>query len=245
MPNPKVSCYCPTYGRTSSLEEAIYSFLNQDYDGEKELIILNDLEDQTLFFDHPEVKIINSKERIIPIGKKFNKCISHCSGEYIFVWDDDDIFFPWKISFSIKNINSNGIFHTNDGFFEEEAKKLSISQNIFHSNLCMHKKCWEKVGNYIELDTTSLDVYLFEKINKIYGRTSKKITEEEIFYIYRWSTLKTYHMSFYQENVSLNTEQTIKQKILNKLEPIGNIILKPHWKYDYLEARNICLKNKK
>ena len=49
MPNPKVSCYCPTYGRTSFLEEAIYSFLNQDYDGEKELIILNDLEDQTLF----------------------------------------------------------------------------------------------------------------------------------------------------------------------------------------------------
>ena len=62
MPNPKVSCYCPTYGRTSSLEEAIYRFLNQDYDGEKELIILNDLQDQTLFFDHPEVKIINSKK---------------------------------------------------------------------------------------------------------------------------------------------------------------------------------------
>lgn len=245
MPNPKVSCYCPTYGRTSFLEEAIYSFLNQDYDGEKELIILNDLEDQTLFFDHPQVKIINSKERIIPIGKKFNKCISHCSGEYIFVWDDDDIFLPWKISFSIKNINQNGIFHTGEGFYEEEIKKLSLTTNLFHSNLCMHKNCWEKVNNYVELDTTLLDTYLFEKINKLYGRINKKITEEEIFYIYRWSTIKAYHMSFYQENVSLNTEKTIKQKILNKLEPIGNIVLKPHWKYDYLEARNICLKNKK
>jgi len=245
MPNPKVSCYCPTYGRTSFLEEAIYSFLNQDYDGEKELIILNDLQDQTLFFDHPEVKIINSKERIIPLGKKFNECISHCSGEYIFVWDDDDIFFPWKISFSIKNINQNGIFHVGQGFYEEEIKKLSLSTNLFHSNLCMHKDCWKNTGGYTETDASDVDTYIFKKINNLYGQISKKINDEEIFYIYRWSTIKSYHGSFYKENISLNTERAIKQKILNKLEPIGDIILKPHWKYDYLEARNICLKNKK
>ena len=245
MPNPKVSCYCPTYGRTSSLEEAIYSFLNQDYDGEKELIILNDLEDQTLFFDHPEVKIINYKERITPLGKKFNECISHCSGEYIFVWDDDDIFLPWKISFSIKNINQNKIFHTGQGFFEEQIKKLSLSANLFHSNLCMHKDCWKDTGGYTETDAADVDTYIFKKINNLYGQSSKKINDEEIFYIYRWSTIKSYHGSFYKENISLKTQEVVKQKILNNLEPIGNIILKPHWKYDYLEARNICLKNKK
>ena len=42
MKNPKVSCYCATYGRVSLLEESVHSFLIQDYDGEKELIILND-----------------------------------------------------------------------------------------------------------------------------------------------------------------------------------------------------------
>ena len=36
MTNPKVSCYCATYGRTKLLEEAIHSFLLQDYEGEKE-----------------------------------------------------------------------------------------------------------------------------------------------------------------------------------------------------------------
>jgi glycosyltransferase involved in cell wall biosynthesis len=245
MPNPKVSCYCPTYGRTSFLEEAIYSFLNQDYDGEKELIVLNDLEDQTLFFDHPQVKIINSKERIIPLGKKFNECISHCSGEYIFVWDDDDIFFPWKISFSIKNINQNGIFHVGQGFYEEEIKKLSLATNLFHSNLCMHKNCWINIGGYIETDKTIVDVSLFEKIKNLYNNFSQKINDEEIFYIYRWGSIKSYHSSYYKENISLKTQEVVKQKILNNSEPTGNIVLKPHWKYDYLEARNICLKNKK
>ncbi|NBQ16719.1 glycosyltransferase family 2 protein [bacterium] len=245
MPNPKISCYCPTYGRTSALEEAIYSFLKQDYDGEKELVILNDLEDQTLFFDHPEIKIINSKQRIMPLGKKLNECISHCSGEYIFVWDDDDIFFPWKISFTIKNLNNDGIFHTNQGFYEEEIKKLSLSSNLFHSNLCMHKNCWEKTQYYVEIDTSELDLYLFQKIKNIYNYNSKKINDEDIFYVYRWKTIQSYHCSFYKNNTSLETQKIVKQKILNKLEPVGNIILKPHWKYDYLEARNICLKNKK
>jgi len=58
---PKISCLCPTYGRPQCLEEAIFSFLTQDYQGEKELVILNDLADQTLIFDHPDVKIINVK----------------------------------------------------------------------------------------------------------------------------------------------------------------------------------------
>ena len=40
---PGVSCICLTYGRVALLEEAIFSFLQQDYAGVKELIVLNDL----------------------------------------------------------------------------------------------------------------------------------------------------------------------------------------------------------
>lgn len=241
---PKVSCYCPTYGKSKLLEEAIYSFLNQDYDGEKELVILNDLVDQTLIFDHPQVKIINSKQRIYPLGKKFNECLSYCSGEYIFVWDDDDIYFPWKISFSINNINKDGIFHTNQGFFEETNKNLSISKNLFHSNLCMHKNIWEK-NNYIESDLIALDVFLFNKINYLYKNISKIISDEDIFYIYRWASTSNYHGSFFKENVSLNVAKYVDQKILNKTEPVGNIVLNPQWKNDYFQARKNCLQNKK
>ncbi len=55
MPNlPAVSCFCLTYGRPRVLEEAIQSFLQQDYAGAKEMIVLNDYADQTLAFDHPD-----------------------------------------------------------------------------------------------------------------------------------------------------------------------------------------------
>jgi len=71
---PPVSCMCLTYGRPHVLEEAIESFLRQDYDGVKELIVLNDLDCQTLRFDHPEVRMINVPSRFYTVGEKRNAC---------------------------------------------------------------------------------------------------------------------------------------------------------------------------
>jgi hypothetical protein len=51
--DPPVSCICLTFGRAHLLEESVYSFLRQDYSGVKELIILNDYNQQILTFDHP------------------------------------------------------------------------------------------------------------------------------------------------------------------------------------------------
>ena len=52
-----VSCLCLTYGRGRLLEEAIESFLRQDWPGPKELIVLNDHPDQELVIDHPEILV--------------------------------------------------------------------------------------------------------------------------------------------------------------------------------------------
>ena len=76
MTLPKISCLCPTYGRPRQLEHAIESCLRQDYQGEKELIILNDYGEQSLIYAHPEVKIYNVWEQIRPLGAKFNATAS-------------------------------------------------------------------------------------------------------------------------------------------------------------------------
>ena len=59
MTYPFISCKCITYGRVHTLEESIYSFINQEYPGKKELVIINDYPLQRLEFNHPEVKIFN------------------------------------------------------------------------------------------------------------------------------------------------------------------------------------------
>jgi glycosyltransferase involved in cell wall biosynthesis len=242
---PKVSAYCCTYGRPFCLEEAIYSFLKQDYQGEKELVILNDLGDQCLFFDHPEVKIINSKKRIVPLNKKFNECISYCTGDYIFVWEDDDIYLPWKISYSIKNIDKNGCFHTGSAFLERQKNDLALCGNLHHSSLCMHIDNWEKIGfyDYDATDWCGVDQNIFLKIGKTFGNISKTLNPEDVFYIYRWGTSNAYHGSGTQTNISEFAKQNVDKYFSSGRISRGNVFLEPKWNYDFLEARNRCVSN--
>src|SRR5437763_15411277 len=76
---PPVSCFCLTYGRPRVLEEAIHSFLRQDYAGPKEMIVLNDYADQILEFDHPEVQVSNLPKRFRTLGEKMNAAIALAS----------------------------------------------------------------------------------------------------------------------------------------------------------------------
>jgi glycosyltransferase involved in cell wall biosynthesis len=138
MQKPKVSCYCATYGRVNLLEESLQSFLIQDYQGEKELIILNDFPDQTIYFNHPQVKIYNHKKKESLLGKKFNDCVKYCTGEILFPWEDDDIYLSNKISFSVNKMISNNkrIFHTNNAFYELSFKNIINAFDYFQS--CKH-----------------------------------------------------------------------------------------------------------
>src|SRR5687768_12090587 len=95
---PLVSCICPTYGRAPHslklLEEAVYWFTRQEYDGPKELIILNDCAEQRLVCHAPNVHVCNYPQRIASLGLKYNALIEIARGSIILPWEDDDISLP-------------------------------------------------------------------------------------------------------------------------------------------------------
>ena len=65
-----ISVLTLTYQRHHLLEEAIQSFLLQDYkDGE--MVIINDSPRTHYTFDHPQVKIYNLTERFENLSKKY------------------------------------------------------------------------------------------------------------------------------------------------------------------------------
>src|SRR5437870_2425060 len=103
---PLVSCQCITYGRTTLLDEAVESFVRQDYVGPKELVILNDYADLTLACDVAGVKVINIPYRFRTIGEKRNACVALGRGDIIFPWDDDDIHLPHRISYSLQQMKN-------------------------------------------------------------------------------------------------------------------------------------------
>ena len=233
---PAVSCYCSTYGRpTSMIENCIYWFLQQDYEGLKELVILNDCADQTFIFDHPEVRIINIKKQIIPLGKKFNTNIDLCRYDLLATWDDDDVFLPHRLTYSVANMK-NGIFHTSIGYVETGHKEMELSGNYFHSTHLFSRDLFNKTGGYKELDVTSIDTDLMDKFKSLVGDYTTEVDYTDIFYIYRWSETTSHHTSGWgQPNVSELTANRTKGDIESGHIQTGKIYLNPAPIYNYME----------
>lgn len=110
--SPKISCICPTRGRFETLRESISFFLLQDYSN-KELIIFNNHPEPLI----PHPKLAKHNIKIVNAGDYFGKsmelvyahAMKHISedAEYVAVWDDDDMYFPWHLSDNISKLISS------------------------------------------------------------------------------------------------------------------------------------------
>lgn len=118
---PTVSCICKTYGRTLLLAETVESFRRQTYAGFAELLILNDHPGQTLDVDtrgfSPArfVRVINCRARFTTLGSKAQFALSQVSGEFLQVWDDDDICLPRHIQRGVETLLEDSIGATLTG----------------------------------------------------------------------------------------------------------------------------------
>jgi hypothetical protein len=110
---PKVSCICPTRARFDTLRESISFFILQDYPN-KELIIFNN--HPVPILPHPKlakhnIKVVNAGDYSgCPIERIYAHAMKHISpdSEYVSVWDDDDVYFPWHLSSNIEKLAKNG-----------------------------------------------------------------------------------------------------------------------------------------
>ena len=231
-----ISCYCATYGRPKFiLENSIQCFLNQDWPGQKELVILNDCKYQTFIFDHPQVKILNIEDRIPILGKKFNETIKLCKYNFLAAWEDDDTFLSHRLSYSTSNLYKNLIFHTYDGFVERQPKKLIRKSSYFHSTHILDKNLFEDIGMYDEVDVRSVDVKFMLKIKKKLGAYSHKTSYDNLFYIYSWLS-NSYHASsenFVNKSISKTVEKQTIRKIDNGEIESGKIKLVPKLRYNF------------
>ncbi|MCB0211674.1 MAG: glycosyltransferase family 2 protein [Anaerolineae bacterium] len=219
---PPVSCVCLPQGQPELLEEAIYSFLQQDYQGQKELVILNDNADQLLEFDHPEIRIVNLSKQFFAPNQKRNAAIALCAHDLIFVWDDDGIYLPHGISFSIGKFGEwKGFFKPTKAFVWSNGALRLPRQNIFHSGSCLTRKWFDKVRGY----TFNKKLHFYkEEIETQFKRKYPNfvqfydIAAEDIFYIYRWDGVHIFQ-----------TKDAAKPDEIKR----GHIKLTPHWKSDY------------
>ena len=227
-----------TYGRVEMLEESLHSFLQQDYPGPKELIIVNDYPLQKLVFDHPEVKIINLDYTFSTIGDKENFAMEHCSGDIICQWDDDDVALPNHLSNVAKFIGDNNIIHWKTGVLCHVTGIEQVGW-IGNSGIVFTRKAWEAVGKHPS-ENAGYDMTFIERIHSLdYNkRLFVEMPKEEASWFYMWGG-RGYHMSGQGHDKpgkpnaiqrhSLHIENLRAQGKI----PTGDVILKPHWDKDY------------
>ncbi len=240
---PPVSCMCLTYGRPHLLEEAIASFLRQDYEGPKELIVLNDLADQALVFDHPDVHVINVGKRFATVGEKRNATAALCSHDILFVWDDDDIYLPWRITYSIEMFDPGRMFFKpSQAFILNDGQLQGPNRNLFHSGGCWHRKLFKKVRGYATMGSGQ-DLEIEQRMEKLHvgkGKNFNGIPLDKIYYLYRWKGTGSFHLSAFgkdkagQPTGNDKVAHYIGDKLKNGEVPSGRVELQPQWKQDYV-----------
>lgn len=232
----KLSWKTTTYGRIGTLEETLYSFLNQDDLKDTEMIIVNDYPRQTLIFNHPNVKIFNIKDTFKTIGEKDNFAVDQSNGDLIVTADDDDIYMP--------NHNSNirkywkqdtNIIHWKGVFYNKPA--ITAITGIGNSGMVYSRKAWENVGKHPIMNAGGDSVFS-QKIDVLGNVLEVSPPDEEVSAWYMWGG-RSYHQS------GQGTDTPDKPNIIERhsahIEELrqkgqiltGEITLRPKWHQNY------------
>lgn len=111
----KISFVCTTYRRFTCVNRIISQYYAQRHDN-KELIIFNtDTEyPMELGFDSDDIIVINNNtdyETGNPYRNRGQICrdaVTHTTGDYFMLADDDDIYLPWHMQQAYDGITTNG-----------------------------------------------------------------------------------------------------------------------------------------
>lgn len=218
-----------TYQRHELLEEAIHSYLLQleGYEDETEMVIINDCAKVKYWFDHPNVRIINCKERFSSIGKKLEWGFKQCKGNWIYRLDDDDLLSPYALDINKEYryvYPDKDILRDSNHYFFVNNKLQKISGCVNNGN-CYNAEYIKRIGEFVDRSGDEDNWLTFYNDADIHNGDLGKYTM-----IYRWG-MDTYHIS------SMHTYEDNK-RILKKTDKAvtkerGVIELKPHFREDY------------
>src|SRR5262249_15416406 len=241
MEHPAVSCICLTYGRPEVLEEGIYSFLHQDYRGRKELIVLNDYDGHHLTCDDADVQVCNVTKRFRTVGEKMNAAVALASHDLLFVWDDDDIYLPHRLRFSVARFEpTKGFFKPDKAWFWNHSALSGPATNLFHVGSCWSRALFDAVRGYVAEGTGYDQVFERRLAQHFPGSTTPyEITPADIYYLYRWAGTGSYHMSgfgVYQAGHNVG-HQDVEAFVHHQAQQghirHGHVALQPQWHTDY------------
>ncbi len=143
MKQPLVSIALCTYNGEKYLAEQLNSLVNQTYRN-LEIVVVDDCsKDGTIAIlkeyglKHPNIKIYQN-EYNLGYAKNFEKSILLCTGDFISLSDQDDVWDLEKIQLLVETIGTNDIIYHDSQFIDQEGNlmnlKISDKMNMYEGN---------------------------------------------------------------------------------------------------------------
>jgi len=150
----KVSFICTTYRRFYCVQRIISQYNSQTYQN-KELIIFNTDEEYPyeLGFEDDSINIINNNINYItklPYTNRGDICrdaVTHATGDYFMLADDDDIYLPWHIQQAVEGIieNQKDAWKPEQSFFATPYK-LEMCKNTLEASVIVKMNRIREIG---------------------------------------------------------------------------------------------------
>lgn len=150
----KISFVCTTYRRFTCVERVIAQFYAQRHQN-KELIIFNtDIEHpMKLGFPADDIILVNNEidyETKLPYKNRGQICrdaVTHATGDYFMLADDDDIYLPWHMWQAYDGIVANGkdAWKPHRSFFATPYK-LELVQNTLEASVIVKMNRIREIG---------------------------------------------------------------------------------------------------
>jgi glycosyltransferase involved in cell wall biosynthesis len=144
---PKVSVLIPTYNRSAYLAEAINSVLIQSFTDFEIVVVDNCSTDETSLligsYQDKRLKFVRNESNIGAVGN-YNKALRLATGQYIYLFSDDDLMsdehnLQLKVNI-LDKYPSVGVVHS-------DIKTIDATGKIIAENWAYTNKSWDKVIN--------------------------------------------------------------------------------------------------
>ena len=210
MKNPKVSVLTPLYNTNPvHLREAIESILSQTFK-DFEFILLNDSPDNVRLkeiissYKDPRIVYVEN-ERNLGISASRNRLLDLARGEYVAIFDHDDISMPERLEKQVTYLDTNpfiGVVSSNTEWFPKTEihrhpednldikRTLMYSDVVAHSAMMVRKSVLDENKIRYEVEYSPAEDYML--CIRLLGKTMFH-NIQEVLLKYRFSELNTTH----------------------------------------------------
>lgn len=155
----KISFVCTSYRRFTCVERVVAQYHAQTY-ANKELIIFNTDEEYpySLGFEDPGIIIVNNGtdyqtgEPYQNRGQICRDAVTHATGDYFMLADDDDIYLPWHMQQAYEGIVSTGkdAWKPRKSIFAI-AERVEFCQNTLEASLIVKMSRIREIGFRVDI----------------------------------------------------------------------------------------------